>query len=157
MEPTGPLKGRRTEILKGVQERASQHSERRGNVCLGKSKQNAFGIFSSLHTSVLLLRMNDIKFCQFQMPSVKLQVKAKRHFFFLPEIMSCEKHFAVPCMNKSLNKCHCLHMKIRRVIEDRLRTLRGHNTLICCRGAQPRCSLKLPGRPSDSLMLGSHT
>lgn len=138
MESICPLKGRRTEILKGIQECASRHSKRLGNVCLGKSKWNAFGIHSSLHAFVLLLRMNDIKFCQFQMPSVKLQVKAKRliylFIYFLPEIMSSEEHFVVSCMNKSLNKYHGLHMKIRKVIEDRLRTLRGRNTLICCRG-----------------------
>ena len=70
--PTGTLKGRRTEILKGVWERAVFSTAKGGgNVCLERSKQNAFG---RVHLSAFVspFRVNARKFCQFQMPPGRL-------------------------------------------------------------------------------------
>lgn len=66
--PTGTLKSRRTEMLKGVLEHAVFSTAKSGgNVCLEKLKQNAFGRVH-LSASVSLPRVNGRIFCQFQMP-----------------------------------------------------------------------------------------
>lgn len=65
MGPSGTLKGERTEILKGVPERAILSTETGGGCMFGEVKTNAFGI-DHLHASVLPPKVNDTKFCHFQ-------------------------------------------------------------------------------------------
>lgn len=71
LEPIGPI-GRRTEIMKGVQEHTVLSTTKGGGMH-GWRNQNKIHLF----TSVLLFGFaeeNDVIFCQFQMPPVTLHV-----------------------------------------------------------------------------------